>query len=46
VEAITWWDLADKGSFIPHGGLLRPDLIPKEGFNRLLSLRNRWTENS
>jgi endo-1,4-beta-xylanase len=43
VEAITWWDLADKGSFIPYGGLLRPDLMPKEGFNRLLLLRNRWT---
>ena len=28
IEAISWWDFSDP-AFIPHGGLLRPDLTPK-----------------
>lgn len=43
IEAITWWDLADKGHFWPHGGLLRPDFTPKEAYFRLKKLIERWS---
>jgi endo-1,4-beta-xylanase len=42
VEAITWWDFADRGHFWPHGGFLRSDMQPKESYQRLLKLRNSW----
>ncbi len=45
VEAITWWDLNDP-AFIPHGGLLRSDLAPKEGYNRLANLLRSWRQVS
>jgi len=41
VEAVTWWDLNDP-AFIPHGGLLKPDLTPKESFLRLKRLLDSW----
>jgi len=41
IEAVTWWDLSDP-AFIPHGGLLRSDLSPKEGYTRLADLIRRW----
>jgi GH35 family endo-1,4-beta-xylanase len=44
VEAITWWDLSDQGSYrgIPVG-LLRADLTPKPAFTALRELiRNHW----
>ncbi len=44
IEAITWWDFADKG-FWPHGGLLRHDMTPKESYKRLQALRHRWSES-
>lgn len=43
IEAITWWDLSDP-AFIPHGGLLGPDLRPKAGYRRLAELLARWKE--
>ena len=43
VEAITWWDLSDP-AFIPHGGLLKPNLEPKESFLRLRDLVSRWRQ--
>ncbi|MCX8109080.1 MAG: endo-1,4-beta-xylanase, partial [Verrucomicrobiae bacterium] len=43
VQAVTWWDFTDAhGHFWPHGGLLRPDLTPKEGYHRLLRLIAEW----
>jgi hypothetical protein len=42
VEAITWWDFAERGHFWPHGGFLRPDMHPKESYQRLLKLRKSW----
>lgn len=41
IQAITWWDFADKG-FWPHGGLLRQDMTPKESYWRLKALRRYW----
>ncbi len=42
IEAITWWDFADKGHFWPHGGFLRPDMTPKESYLRLQALLRGW----
>jgi GH35 family endo-1,4-beta-xylanase len=41
IEAITWWDLSDP-AFIPHGGMLRPDMTPKESYQRLSALLAGW----
>ena len=41
IDAITWWDFCDP-AFIPHGGLLTPDLQPREAYKRLLALRRKW----
>lgn len=46
IQAITWWDFADRGHFWPHGGLLRADLTPKLAYQRLLSLRDRWSKSN
>lgn len=41
--AMEWWDVADTGGhFWPHGGVLRPDLTPKESYHRLLALQKKW----
>jgi GH35 family endo-1,4-beta-xylanase len=42
VEAVTWWDFADKGHFWPHGGFLRRDMTPKESYGRLKALLASW----
>ncbi|NLH72995.1 MAG: hypothetical protein GX456_08075 [Verrucomicrobia bacterium] len=43
VAAITWWDFTDApGHFWPHGGFLRPDLTPKESYERLQRLITGW----
>ncbi len=42
IEAITWWDFADKGHFWPHGGFLRPDMSPKMSYDRLKALLAAW----
>ncbi len=42
IHAITWWDFADRGHFWPHGGFLRPDMTPKESYQRLKGLREKW----
>src|SRR5207302_9379859 len=40
VETVAWRDLADvEGHYVPHGGLLRPDLTPKPAFGQLVDFR-------
>ena len=40
IETITWRDLADEGEhYMPHGGLLRPDLSPKLAYEQLCTIR-------
>ncbi len=41
VEAITWWDFDDPG-FVSHGGLINEDMTPKESYNRLKALLEKW----
>ena len=41
IDAITWWDLSDP-AFVPHGGMLNSDMSPKESYNRLKSLLDKW----
>jgi len=38
---ITWWDLCDKGAWLPGGGLLRVDLSPKPAYDALWRLIQR-----
>ena len=41
---ITWWDLCDKGSWLPGGGMLRADLSPKPVYHALHKLiHEQWT---
>ena len=42
IQAITWWDFADRGNFWPHGGLLQADMTPKEAYHRLANLMKEW----
>jgi len=42
IQAISWWDLADGGSFWPYGGLIRADLSPKPSYIRLSKLLSGW----
>ncbi|MGB9620477.1 MAG: endo-1,4-beta-xylanase, partial [Armatimonadota bacterium] len=43
IEAITYWDFADKGShFWCHGGFLDSNLKPKEVYFRLKKLLESW----
>jgi endo-1,4-beta-xylanase len=43
VRAITWWDLCDRGSWLPGGGMLRADLSPKPVYQQLRRLiREEW----
>jgi hypothetical protein len=40
VDTVTWRDLSDHAPhYLPGGGLLRSDLSPKPGLERLASLR-------
>lgn len=47
VEAITWWDFTDRGSWMgAPAGLVRKDLSPKPAYDRLLHLiREEWWTN-
>lgn len=36
IEAITWWNLSDRRTFWPHGGLLDGNDQPKPAYGRLL----------
>jgi GH35 family endo-1,4-beta-xylanase len=45
IEAITWWDFSDRGSFLPHAGLLRQDMTAKESFYRLSNLLQQMTKD-
>lgn len=45
IEAISWWDFADRGNFLPHGGLLDRDFKPKQSFDRLANLLQQWNQN-
>jgi GH35 family endo-1,4-beta-xylanase len=43
VRAITWWDLSDRHSWLPGGGLLRADMSPKPAYEQLKHLiREEW----
>ncbi|MEM1256598.1 MAG: endo-1,4-beta-xylanase [Cyanobacteria bacterium P01_H01_bin.21] len=42
VEAITWWDLSDKNTFWPFGGLLDEANQPKRAYYRLQGLQQAW----
>ena len=35
LRGITWWDLSDKHSWLPGGGLLRADMSPKPAYEEL-----------
>jgi len=40
VETVSWQDLMDHaGQSVPHGGLLRSDLVPKPAYEQLVDLR-------
>lgn len=40
IETVTWRDLADaEAHYLPHGGLLRPDLTPKLAYEQLCTIR-------
>jgi GH35 family endo-1,4-beta-xylanase len=44
VRAITWWDLWDRGSWLPGGGMLRADMSPKPVYEQLKRLiHEEWT---
>ncbi len=41
VESVTWRNLADhEDQIVPHGGLLRSDLVPKEAYHQITKLRS------
>jgi hypothetical protein len=43
VQAITWWDLCDQGSWLPGGGMLRADMSPKPVYEQLRQLiHEQW----
>jgi endo-1,4-beta-xylanase len=42
IQAISWWDLSDRGNFWPHGGLVHKDMTPKLGYQRLQTLIHKW----
>lgn len=48
VEAITWWDFSDYGSWQgAPAGLIREDMTPKPLYQRLLNLvRKEWSTNA
>ncbi len=45
VEAVSWWDLSDEGSFIQDGGLLTAQLVPKPAYERFAALAAQWTSD-
>ena len=40
VDAISWWDVSDAGSWCPQGGLLRADMSAKPSYDKLNNLIN------
>ena len=42
VEAVSWWDLSDKNTFWPFGGLLNEANQPKRAYYRLQGLKRLW----
>jgi hypothetical protein len=47
VESVSWNELADyQNHFLPHGGLLRPDLSPKMAYEQLCTIRAQIHANS
>ncbi len=48
VQAITWWDFSDRGSWMQApAGLVRSDMTPKPAYGRLLRLiRRTWWTNA
>ena len=45
VQAITWWNVLDEGSFIAHGGLVRPDGTSKPALDALAAQIAQWTSS-
>jgi len=43
IEAVTWWDLCDRQTWQPYGGLLRADFTPKPAYHALEDLVASWT---
>ena len=46
VGAITWWDLSDRRTFWPHGGLLDARDQPKPAYHHLLEVVRRFRGES
>lgn len=44
MQAISWWDMADPGTAISHGALVRGDGTPKESYKRLQALFAKWRQ--
>lgn len=42
IQAVSWWDLIDRGNFLPFGGLLDAQGQPKASFHRLQRLLTQW----
>ncbi|MEB3288599.1 MAG: endo-1,4-beta-xylanase [Leptolyngbya sp.] len=42
IEAATWWDFSDQGTFWPFGGLLNRNQQPKAAYYRLSALKRAW----
>lgn len=42
IEAVSWWDLSDKNTFWPFGGLLNEGNKPKRAYYRLQRLKQIW----
>ena len=45
MEAVTWWDINDKESFIVSGGLLDENNNPKPAYYALKEVITEWTTN-
>jgi hypothetical protein len=43
IEALNWWDFSDP-AFVPRGGLLKKNMTPKQGYQRLLSMLTQWRQ--
>ena len=44
IGAITWWNLTDRRTFWPHGGLLDDHDQPKPAYHRLLEFMREFRQ--
>lgn len=42
IQAVSWWDLSDRDSFWPFGGLIDAEQQPKAAYHRLRGLFQEW----